>query len=149
MTTPGDNCLNCLRLTRPYGEPSTSWPGTVTYGSKGYCTTCSSHYREHGTFEDWAPGPRRGPGLNGATGPRVRIFLTHQAWTANALCAQTDPETFYPDQGQPTQPAKAVCLSCPVRAECLEYALVNKEPFGVWGGLSERERRSLLRKRAA
>jgi WhiB family redox-sensing transcriptional regulator len=63
------------------------------------------------------------------------------------LCAQTDPEAFFPEKGGSTREAKRVCLSCEVRAECLEYALGNDERFGIWGGLSERERRK-LKKRA-
>jgi len=64
-------------------------------------------------------------------------------WQERALCAQTDPEAFFPEKGGSTREAKKVCLSCEVRAECLEYALANDERFGIWGGLSERERRRL------
>lgn len=69
------------------------------------------------------------------------------AWQVNALCAQTDPEAFFPEKGGSTREAKRICESCEVRQECLEYALENDERFGIWGGLSERERRK-LRKRA-
>jgi WhiB family transcriptional regulator, redox-sensing transcriptional regulator len=69
------------------------------------------------------------------------------AWQADALCAQTDPEAFFPEKGGSTRDAKKICASCEVRAQCLEYALKNDERFGIWGGLSERERRK-LRKRA-
>jgi WhiB family redox-sensing transcriptional regulator len=62
-------------------------------------------------------------------------------WQERALCAQTDPEAFFPEKGGSTREAKKVCASCQVRAECLEYALANDERFGIWGGLSERERR--------
>lgn len=62
-------------------------------------------------------------------------------WQERALCAQTDPEAFFPEKGGGTRQAKQVCRACPVRPECLEYALANDERFGVWGGLSERERR--------
>jgi WhiB family transcriptional regulator, redox-sensing transcriptional regulator len=64
-------------------------------------------------------------------------------WQERALCAQTDPEAFFPEKGGSTREAKRVCLSCEVRVECLEYALANDERFGIWGGLSERERRRL------
>ncbi|NHB85680.1 WhiB family transcriptional regulator [Tessaracoccus sp. HDW20] len=67
------------------------------------------------------------------------------AWQAEALCAQTDPEAFFPEKGGSTREAKRVCLSCTVRTECLEYALSHDERFGIWGGLSERERRKLKR----
>nr|WP_326957434.1 MULTISPECIES: WhiB family transcriptional regulator [Brevibacterium] len=69
------------------------------------------------------------------------------AWQEQALCAQTDPEAFFPEKGGSTREAKKVCASCEVRAQCLEYALANDERFGIWGGLSERERRR-LKKRA-
>lgn len=67
------------------------------------------------------------------------------AWQADALCAQTDPEAFFPEKGGSTREAKKVCEQCEVRSECLDYALKNDERFGIWGGLSERERRKLRR----
>lgn len=69
------------------------------------------------------------------------------AWQTDALCAQTDPEAFFPEKGGSTRDAKRICTGCEVKAQCLEYALANDERFGIWGGLSERERRK-LRKRA-
>ena len=66
-------------------------------------------------------------------------------WQERALCSQTDPEAFFPEKGGSTREAKRVCRSCEVRAECLEYALENDERFGIWGGLSERERRRIKR----
>lgn len=66
-------------------------------------------------------------------------------WMRGGLCAQTDPEEFYPAVGQNAGPAKAVCAVCPVRDECLAYALSRGERHGVWGGHSERERRALRR----
>lgn len=68
------------------------------------------------------------------------------SWQADALCAQTDPESFFPEKGGSTRDAKKICTSCEVRSECLEYALANDERFGIWGGLSERERRKLRRR---
>ena len=68
-----------------------------------------------------------------------------QSWQDRALCAQTDPEAFFPEKGGSTREAKRVCRSCDVRSECLEYALGHDERFGIWGGLSERERRRLKR----
>jgi len=67
-------------------------------------------------------------------------------WQEQALCAQTDPEAFFPEKGGSTREAKRVCASCDVRAECLDYALGNDERFGIWGGLSERERRKIRRR---
>jgi WhiB family redox-sensing transcriptional regulator len=65
------------------------------------------------------------------------------SWQERSLCAQTDPEAFFPEKGGSTREAKKVCVGCDVRAECLEYALAHDERFGIWGGLSERERRKL------
>ncbi|TXG92590.1 WhiB family transcriptional regulator [Rhodococcus rhodnii] len=66
-------------------------------------------------------------------------------WQERALCAQTDPEAFFPEKGGSTREAKRICQGCEVRDECLDYALANDERFGIWGGLSERERRRLKR----
>ncbi len=66
-------------------------------------------------------------------------------WQERALCAQTDPEAFFPEKGGSTREAKRICLGCDVKGECLEYALAKDERFGIWGGLSERERRRLKR----
>jgi WhiB family transcriptional regulator, redox-sensing transcriptional regulator len=68
-------------------------------------------------------------------------------WQDYALCAETDPESFFPEKGGSTREAKQVCRSCEVRAECLEYALEHQERWGIWGGFSERERRRLSRER--
>ena len=67
------------------------------------------------------------------------------AWQEQALCAQTDPEAFFPEKGGSTREAKRICVGCEVKGECLEYALEQDERFGIWGGLSERERRRLKR----
>jgi WhiB family transcriptional regulator, redox-sensing transcriptional regulator len=71
--------------------------------------------------------------------------VTSEQWQERALCAQTDPEAFFPEKGGSTREAKKICLGCEVRAECLDYALAHDERFGIWGGLSERERRRLKR----
>ncbi|SDY86997.1 transcription factor WhiB [Modestobacter sp. DSM 44400] len=68
------------------------------------------------------------------------------SWHESALCAETDPEAFFPEKGGSTREAKKICTGCEVRAECLEFALGNDERFGIWGGLSERERRRLRRR---
>ena len=66
-------------------------------------------------------------------------------WQERALCAQTDPEAFFPEKGGSTREANRICLGCEVRDACLDYALAHDERFGIWGGLSERERRRLKR----
>ena len=70
-------------------------------------------------------------------------------WQGKARCAEVDPEIFFPERGGSSKAARAVCSNCEVRAQCLEYALNNKEQFGIWGGTSERERRRLRKERAA
>jgi WhiB family redox-sensing transcriptional regulator len=67
-------------------------------------------------------------------------------WQVRALCSQTDPEAFFPEKGGSTREAKRICGRCDVKAACLEYALGRDERFGIWGGLSERERRKLKRR---
>jgi WhiB family redox-sensing transcriptional regulator len=67
------------------------------------------------------------------------------SWHERALCSQTDPEAFFPEKGGSTREAKRICTGCEVRDECLEYALAHDERFGIWGGMSERERRRLKR----
>jgi WhiB family redox-sensing transcriptional regulator len=71
------------------------------------------------------------------------------AWYDDALCAQTDAECFFPEKGSSSAVAKATCSLCPVRAECLDYALDNGERYGIWGGVAERDRRKLIRLREA
>jgi len=73
------------------------------------------------------------------------LLGTAPEWHERALCSQTDPEAFFPEKGGSTREAKKVCRACEVRAECLEYALAHDERFGIWGGLSERERRRIKR----
>ena len=68
-----------------------------------------------------------------------------QPWASKAKCLQAEPDTFFPEKGGSTREAKRICSGCPVREECLEYALANDERFGIWGGMSERERRRLKR----
>ena len=79
--------------------------------------------------------------------PKVRRIAEDESdqlsWQADSLCAQTDPEAFFPEKGGSTREAKRICSTCEVKSQCLEYALQNDERFGIWGGLSERERRKV------
>jgi hypothetical protein len=70
--------------------------------------------------------------------------MSDDEFLTRGLCAQTDPEAFFPDNGGPTKAAKRICQGCEVRVQCLAYALKHRERYGVWGGLSERERRRAL-----
>jgi hypothetical protein len=67
-------------------------------------------------------------------------------WMSQGPCAQADPEAWFPERGGSTKEAKRVCwTSCPVREECLQFALDRDERFGIYGGYSERERRRIKR----
>ena len=72
---------------------------------------------------------------------------TRPAWHQHGACRGADPNLFFPERGESVKEAKAVCERCPVRAECLDYAMENHEVVGIWGGLSARERRQLSRTR--
>ncbi len=74
--------------------------------------------------------------------------VENRSWQDAANCLGVDPDLFFPERGASTREAKEVCRGCVVRLQCLEFALVNGEKFGIWGGLSERERRRLRRQRA-
>jgi WhiB family transcriptional regulator, redox-sensing transcriptional regulator len=73
-------------------------------------------------------------------------------WRRRAACSSSDPDLFFPigDTGpavEHAEAAKAVCRQCPVRLDCLEYALTSNQDAGVWGGATEEERRKLRRQR--
>lgn len=84
------------------------------------------------------------------TPPRADLILGQAlAWRDDAACAGADLAAFFPEKGGSTREAKRLCAQCPVRPQCLEWALSRAEPFGVLGGLSERERRNLRPARRA
>ncbi|WP_410506894.1 WhiB family transcriptional regulator [[Mycobacterium] appelbergii] len=114
-------------------------------------------------FDNWmagsvdnAPHINTGPTPMGAAGRPQLSLVPEQIdvapateeddqWQERALCAQTDPEAFFPEKGGSTREAKRICQGCEVKNACLDYALAHDERFGIWGGLSERERRRLKR----
>lgn len=69
--------------------------------------------------------------------------MSDEGWRDSALCAQTDPDLFFPDWGEPAEPAKRICGACTVRADCLAYALGQEVQWGVWGGYTTRELRDM------
>lgn len=69
-------------------------------------------------------------------------------WQEYSNCLGVDPDLFFPERGASTREAKEVCRGCVVREQCLEFAIRHGEKFGIWGGLSERERRRIRRERA-
>ncbi|GHH28593.1 hypothetical protein Srubr_39760 [Streptomyces rubradiris] len=73
------------------------------------------------------------------------ITPADDTWRTQALCAQTGPDFFFPEPGSSVREAKRICAMCELRPACLEYALAHDERFGVWGGLSEKERLALRR----
>jgi len=75
--------------------------------------------------------------------------MASQDWRTQAACRDSDVEIFFPSSEEATGPAKAICATCPVRDTCLEWALHTRQHEGVWGGLSESERRRLRRRRQA
>jgi len=68
-------------------------------------------------------------------------------WMALGKCSELDPAIFFPHDGVGVEAAKRICMECPVKAECLEYALANRIAHGVWGGTSERQRQRILSQR--
>lgn len=89
-------------------------------------------------------GVRLAPGRQVPT--REAVAAAREAWAARAACRGVDPERLFV-QGAAQREATVICRHCPVQVECLADALDNRVPFGVWGGLTERERRALLRTR--
>lgn len=75
------------------------------------------------------------------------LALGELSWQDYGNCRGADSDLFFPDRGASTRRAKQICAECEVRIECLNYAIDNGEKFGIWGGLSERERRRVRRSR--
>lgn len=79
----------------------------------------------------------------------VELARYDEGWKSRGACVGVDPDLFYPERGQSTQEAKAICRTCSVRLNCLDYAVREREIWGIWGGTSERERRVMRRRRKA
>ncbi|MEU7010398.1 WhiB family transcriptional regulator [Streptomyces sp. NPDC046332] len=75
----------------------------------------------------------------------MTLAITPPPFVKDALCGQTDPDAFYPEPGGSPREAKLVCRACEVSTECLAWALENDQQFGIWGGLTARERQQLRR----
>jgi WhiB family transcriptional regulator, redox-sensing transcriptional regulator len=71
---------------------------------------------------------------------------TARGWAARALCVGFDPEAFFPPRDAPATEARAICAACPVRGQCLAYAVTADERFGIWGGLDPRQRHAVRRR---
>ena len=157
----------CIRTPGQFvGERSTSWRRAPSHAKPDLPPTAelAAMIRDGATIDDLAEQYQRDTstirqrlstaGWSSTTGTAIsaaerplralaRNVLDDQPWRIDAICAQTDPESFYPEKSGSTRDAKAVCASCTVSAECLDYAIDNDERFGIWGGLSERERRQI------
>lgn len=71
----------------------------------------------------------------------IPLVVEREDWTKRAACHGVDPNVFFPTRGEDVEAARAICDGCPVKAECLDYALRTSQKFGIWGGSSERDRR--------
>src|SRR2546430_12722656 len=121
--------------TTPYGRPLSAPTGTSIVDRSGGPST--------------ADGARRGQGGDPAArgehkGGRAQMGMIAD-WPSMAACRNGDPDALFV-QGAEQNVAKRICRSCPVRYECLADALDNRIEFGVWGGMTERERRGLVRR---
>ena len=67
------------------------------------------------------------------------------AWSDSGRCSTADPELFFPPPGADTSAARSICRGCPVRRHCLDYALETGQKHGIWGGMTESQRRRLRR----
>lgn len=131
--------ITMIREGLPYREIANAFdidPSTVSY----YAVRAGLARQGHAKPSVHDPSTRVPDDM-----PAGFLFDT-QPWADRALCNQTDPDSFYPDKGESTREAKTVCASCTVAAECLTYALDHHEQFGIWGGLSARERRHINKK---
>lgn len=69
-------------------------------------------------------------------------------WVVFSACRQVDPDVFFPTTREQEEHAISICKTCPVRMDCLDYAIEAREKFGIWGGLTEKQRRRLVRRSA-
>lgn len=146
-------CRTCTRsMQAKYPDGRTMRPGVPKHAGHGRCEACHrrlkrAEEREAAAREALATDPAAADEPPAVTFPPPEVL-------ADGLCAQADPEAWFPEKGGSTKAAKAICNGddtrppCPVRDECLRFALANNERFGIWGGMSERERRALAKARA-
>lgn len=76
------------------------------------------------------------------------LDLDERPWAAYAACREADPDLFFPGPDDDTQDAVRICRGCPVLSDCREWALTTKVRYGIWGAMTERERRRILRRSA-
>lgn len=79
----------------------------------------------------------------------MKLLFQPEPWQDDAVCRRVDPDTWFSKQQSDVRAAQKICWTCPVINECLNYSLRNREPYGVWGGVDEKERRKLLERKPA
>ena len=145
-------------LRRRNASASSRWPFcrcippcAITMGTRDNAHRCNyiGCHPNRPACADRSRGRRLADEQGRPAGPcTIRIEPDDRSWQDEANCLGVDPDLFFPERGASTREAKEVCRGCVVREDCLEYALANGEKFGIWGGMSERERRRIRRQRA-
>ena len=147
MTTPTPigHCLDCNQPMYTKTAP----PGYLRHRGRGYCSPCGNRRRRAALKQDDdTPQPPRIEHIIETLTSAPANSATSDDWMTDAACAQIGPadDYFFPEKGFSLKPAKNICNStCEVRAQCLAFALKNRIPHGVWGGLSAQERNKILR----
>lgn len=78
----------------------------------------------------------------------LNAIRSYDSWMEEALCAQVDPDMWFPPVGERGTEAKKICMRCPVREQCLDYALnASENPYGIWGGVGQHNRNAMRRER--
>ncbi len=148
LTARQRHACNSVGVTECRGPGKSLGPRTGTKSERGRIVMAEVSWLSDYVSATERSVDRRGagetPGIVSLLG--IGLEADAQSWQEQALCAETDPEAFFPEKGGSTREAKKICTGCEVKAQCLEYALANDERFGIWGGLSERERRRLRRR---
>lgn len=130
----------------PAGSSIDTVTAALTIGDYDSCTEPDYSTSSTGTERQRAFAAHQAS-QTGATVTQVALF-ERKSWQDLANCKGVDPDLFFPERGASTRESKGVCKGCTVRDDCLEYALDTGQKFGIWGGLSERERRRIRRQRA-
>lgn len=114
---------------------------------RGYCQPHYWRLLHHGDVQADVPIRTRAPAGQRKREPAAPKPKPDTSWMLFANCRGMDPELFFPPRGASLEPIREVCRSCACQKACADYAINNGEVFGVWGGLSERERRRIRKAR--
>lgn len=133
-----DHCDECWE-TMVRASVANAPAGVRRHAAGGLCVPCYVEKRQRDKVKD---DPERDPLRSwDGDGPG--------AWLADGMCAQTDPEIFHPTKGRANSTAKKICAACPVLRACRDYAINNSRVSGIWGGMSDLERRKARQEQAA